>query len=176
MNTTRTRTARLCAAAVATVALTAAIAAPASAASWNTPGQAKVSGTITYSSAGQSNLACTLHSASPTLNASGNGSLQGVLASTNCTNLYVQVNAWVSNPANWTFNNVGNQEGYPGPYGIWYQWAFSRPWTNATATTPSKIVLNNTHIGRTVNSGADVYATGTINLTTAAGGQLKINP
>lgn len=174
--TTRRAAARLCAVAVATVALTAAVASPASAVSWNAPGTAKASGTLTFSTTGQPDKACTLANV-PSLNAYGAGGLTGQIVFTaSCGGFVLSIHGSVSNPASWTFSSTGSVMGANGPFGPWTQYAILRPWTNATATVPSKVGFSNTLIGNTQSGGGNTYVNGTASFTTAAGGVLKVNP
>jgi len=59
------------------------------------------------------------------------------------------------------------------PYGNWVQWSHIVPFTNGSGATPSKATYSNTLIGRAV--GGNVTMSGTINVTTPAGGLLTLS-
>jgi len=192
MNNThrRTRTALIGAIAATVMAFTAINASIASASSWNTTGQTKVSGSLTFTdNAGSPAQTCAipLHNGPWAQNVGG---WARFTASSTTSAAQILLNCPAASPVVLRFLAIGG--GTPtqlyntievlpltGPWGLsWKQDAntfFS--FTSAAGANPAKITLNNQRIaGRNTIASEPIKATGTINITTSTGGPLVLTP
>ena len=184
MNNThrRTRTALIAAIAATAMAFAAVNASVASAASWNTPGQTKVSGSLTFTQGSKAPVTCPipLHNGPTAQNVGSTARFNGQHLM-NCPGAgvllrYAATNWGTTQLHNW-ISQIPLTSPFPGV--VWYQDQFTAfPFTSAAAGNPAKITLNNQMISATQYSGSStpIYATGTINITTSTGGPLVLNP
>ncbi|HEY0701108.1 MAG TPA: hypothetical protein VGD43_25260 [Micromonospora sp.] len=161
----------------AVVALSLAVAGSASAATFSANGPTKLAGSLTWQQGGTSARVCGWNSNGTIF---GLGIWSGLVTGTCAGGGSVQAQS-ILLPVTRPDGSVAvqfNGGGMPvSPYGQpWNRVNAVVPFVNGNASTPSKIVLDNTYVGYIEGDGRDLTVTGTIDVTTSTGGLVTINP
>jgi hypothetical protein len=150
----------------------------AAAATWNPSNvQMKQTGTLTFTLAGGSPKVC---AGAAIVASAGGGAGSALFTAAPPTKVTCADGSWYSL---WyegaAVSSTSLFVGQPSielasPYGFYRTAAFFGTWTNGNAVTPSKLTFTNALIGKVTKTNQEIRVSGTLDVTTAAGGLMKL--